>query len=79
MQKKANHLFHFDLFPSLLGMRFDVSLRVHVVFLYYLSHIFLAAHGWRPQVCTSAMDNEIHMNARCMIAMYICCAFELID
>ena len=74
VQKKANHLFHFDLLPSLVGMRFDVWSRVHVVCLYYLPHIFLAAHGWGPQVCTSALDNEFHMNA-----MYICCAFELID
>ena len=79
VQKKANHLFHFDLLPSLLGMRFDVWLRVHVVCLYYLPHLFLATHGWGPQVCTSTLDNEIHMNAWCMIAMYICCAFELID
>uniref|UniRef100_F6HGE1 Uncharacterized protein n=1 Tax=Vitis vinifera TaxID=29760 RepID=F6HGE1_VITVI len=39
----------------------------------------IKAHGWGPQVCTSALDNEIHMNAWCMIAMYICHAFELID
>ena len=30
-------------------------------------------------VCTSGLDNEIHMNDWCMIAMYICCAFELIN
>ncbi|KAL6310814.1 hypothetical protein AAG906_017522 [Vitis piasezkii] len=47
-------------------------LEVHVVCLYYLSHLFLATHGWGPQVCTSALDNEIHLNAWCMIAMYIC-------
>ena len=77
VQKKVNHLFHFDMLPSLLGMRFDAWLRVHVV--YYLPHIFLATHGWGPQVCTSALDNEIHINSWCMIVMYICCAFELID
>ena len=79
VQKKADHLFHFNLLPSLVGMIFDVWSRVHVVCLYYLSHLFLAMHGWGPQVCTSALDNEIHMNAWCMIATYNCCAFELID
>ena len=76
VQKKANHLFHFDLLPFILGMRFDSWLRVHLYACITCLTLFLAAHGWGPQVCTSTLDNEIHTNAWCMIAMYICCAFE---
>lgn len=67
--------------PASLPFGYEIwcLLRVHVVCLYYLPHLFLTTHGWGPQVCNSALDNEIHMNAWCTIAMYICCAFDLID
>ena len=41
VQKKANHLFHFELLPSLLGIRFDVWWRVHVVCFYTCLTFFL--------------------------------------